>query len=458
MSIDSIMSSSVPPNNTVQIPSSSADLIRQIMMPANNDRHNIQRPSARLIPNGLNAFKCKKAMFVAFIFAILLCPASAYFEDFEPDYRWHSVRFKFVITYLVTACCAFGVGWKIAQRRQPPLLNGGNGNGNNNNGNNNGGNNNGGNNNGGNNDLHHLQEIRQRKIEQLAEARTHIDDEHQAGFDQDLVPHNDPPGDDHQQQHKLFSEAKETLTGPYKKMFDTCGEKCEPSEESVKFWSEFIELLDKLSAQFVISLEHGIQEQINKLGVLLAKIKGPQLQKSQMAGEVDLVLEPLMDLLEDSLQRYNLQELWKITSVSMEKFVVLPPLGSSEKALLKQLPNAKIGGVTVTKLMSTHEDAFQQLALFVSEFEVRAVQLPSYQQLFHRSALDAEPMLKANCSHISGHPVLITLTSKGNLFVLSLPSLRILLHVPLIGECVDMDDLMFNRCDFSEHGLGIYGQ
>ncbi|KAI3413421.1 hypothetical protein GPALN_010914 [Globodera pallida] len=102
------------------------------------------------------------------------------------------------------------------------------------------------------------------------------------------------------------------------------------------------------------------------------------------------------------------------------------------------------------------EDAFQQLALFVSEFEVRAVQLPSYQQLFHRSALDAEPMLKANCSHISGHPVLITLTSKGNLFVLSLPSLRSLLHVPLIGECVDMDNLIFNRCDFSEHGLGIY--
>uniref|UniRef100_A0A183BJH0 Uncharacterized protein n=1 Tax=Globodera pallida TaxID=36090 RepID=A0A183BJH0_GLOPA len=56
------MSSSVPPNNTVQIPSSSADLIRQIMMPANNDRHNIQRPSARLIPNGLNGFPPPKSL------------------------------------------------------------------------------------------------------------------------------------------------------------------------------------------------------------------------------------------------------------------------------------------------------------------------------------------------------------------------------------------------------------
>ncbi|KAL3075143.1 hypothetical protein niasHS_013366 [Heterodera schachtii] len=122
-------------------------------------------------------------------------------------------------------------------------------------------------------------------------------------------------------------------------------------------------VLDKLSAQFVfISFEHVIKEQFNKLGILLAKIKGPQLQKSQMAGqEVDLVLEPLMDLLEGSLRRYAkqcektvlkyiLKQLWKITIVCMEKFVVLPPpLGSSEKATL---PNAKIGDVT--KLISTH--------------------------------------------------------------------------------------------------------
>ncbi|KAL3104719.1 hypothetical protein niasHT_022963 [Heterodera trifolii] len=121
-------------------------------------------------------------------------------------------------------------------------------------------------------------------------------------------------------------------------------------------------VLDKLSAQFVfVSFEHGIQEQINKFGILLAKINGPQLAKSQMAREVDLVLEPLMDLLEGSLRRYAkqcektvlkyiLKQLWKITIVCMEKFVVLPPpLGSSEKATL---PNAKIGDVT--KLISTH--------------------------------------------------------------------------------------------------------
>ncbi|EGT42193.1 hypothetical protein CAEBREN_17280, partial [Caenorhabditis brenneri] len=120
-------------------------------------------------------------------------------------------------------------------------------------------------------------------------------------------------------------------------------------------------VLDKLSAEFVATLEPHIHEQTIKLGMLLVKIKGPQLQKTQVQPEADAVLEPLMDLLEGSLRRYAdscektvlkyiLKELWKITIVNMEKRVVLPPL--SDKALLKQLPNAKIGDVT--KLMSTN--------------------------------------------------------------------------------------------------------
>lgn len=43
-------------------------------------------------------------------------------------------------------------------------------------------------------------------------------------------------------------------------------------------------VLDKLSRQFVASLQPNIQQQINKLGLLLTKIKGPQLQKSQVQG------------------------------------------------------------------------------------------------------------------------------------------------------------------------------
>lgn len=43
-------------------------------------------------------------------------------------------------------------------------------------------------------------------------------------------------------------------------------------------------VLDKLSGQFVASLVPNIHEQMNRLGVILTKIKGPQLQKSQLVG------------------------------------------------------------------------------------------------------------------------------------------------------------------------------
>ncbi|MCP9260474.1 Protein unc-13 B [Dirofilaria immitis] len=121
-------------------------------------------------------------------------------------------------------------------------------------------------------------------------------------------------------------------------------------------------VLNKLSGQFVESLVPNIHIQMNKLGVILSKIKGAHLPKSQLVGEVDSVLEPLMELLEDKLQdyasqcektvlKYLLKELWRATITSMEKLVVLPPLDN--KAILKQIPNAEVF-CDMTKLMSTH--------------------------------------------------------------------------------------------------------
>ncbi|CAG9530531.1 unnamed protein product [Cercopithifilaria johnstoni] len=121
-------------------------------------------------------------------------------------------------------------------------------------------------------------------------------------------------------------------------------------------------VLNKLSGQFVESLVPNIHVQMNKLGVILSKMKGPQLSKSELVGEVDSVLEPLMELLEDKLQdyasqcektvlKYLLKELWRATIMSMEKLVVLPPLDN--KAILKQIPNAEVF-CDMTKLMSTH--------------------------------------------------------------------------------------------------------
>ncbi|CAJ0564774.1 unnamed protein product, partial [Mesorhabditis spiculigera] len=123
-------------------------------------------------------------------------------------------------------------------------------------------------------------------------------------------------------------------------------------------------VLDKLSRMFAISLERGIDGQMNELGTRLAKVKGPQLQKTQVQQEVDMVLAPLMDMLEGSLQRYAqgcektvlkylLKELWRMTIQGMERIVVLPPL-ADKNAILRQLPNAKIGGAM--KLASTLKD------------------------------------------------------------------------------------------------------
>ncbi|KAK0427328.1 hypothetical protein QR680_010173 [Steinernema hermaphroditum] len=120
-------------------------------------------------------------------------------------------------------------------------------------------------------------------------------------------------------------------------------------------------VLDKLSQQFAASFEPNIHEKTNLLAIYLQKIKGPHVEKSQVGQEVEMVLDPLMDLLEGSLQRYSqqcektvlkylLKELWRITIVSTEKLVVLPPF--ADKALLNKIPNAKISDVSRT--LTTH--------------------------------------------------------------------------------------------------------
>lgn len=87
------------------------------------------------------------------------------------------------------------------------------------------------------------------------------------------------------------------------------GENLDPSAQTVlnNLQKKLNAVLEKLSAQFAASLETNIQESMNKLGVLLSKIKGPQVQKSQVANEADMILEPLMDLLDGSLTQYATQ-------------------------------------------------------------------------------------------------------------------------------------------------------
>ncbi|XP_077989232.1 protein unc-13 homolog B-like isoform X2 [Glandiceps talaboti] len=103
-------------------------------------------------------------------------------------------------------------------------------------------------------------------------------------------------------------------------------------------------VLDQLSQVFAISLEPRIHESMQQLSVLLSKVKGAgnvalsqPSQRNSVQAESDVVLRPLMDLLDGSLTMFAqtcektvlkrlLKELWRIVMNTMEKTVVLPPM------------------------------------------------------------------------------------------------------------------------------------
>uniref|UniRef100_A0A5S6Q862 Phorbol ester/diacylglycerol-binding protein unc-13 n=1 Tax=Trichuris muris TaxID=70415 RepID=A0A5S6Q862_TRIMR len=149
------------------------------------------------------------------------------------------------------------------------------------------------------------------------------------------------------------------------KMYETMdGPNLDPDAQLIMkgLQSKLNNVLEKLTNVFAASLQTNIYDSTVKLGTLLVRVKGSgQVQKSQVTAEADLILEPLMDLLDVSLTKYAqrcektvlkklLKELWRITISCMEKLVVLPVY--PDKNLLKQLPNAKIGDVS--KMLSNH--------------------------------------------------------------------------------------------------------
>ncbi|XP_053405969.1 protein unc-13 homolog A-like isoform X6 [Mercenaria mercenaria] len=129
-------------------------------------------------------------------------------------------------------------------------------------------------------------------------------------------------------------------------------------------------VLDELSNIFAKSLEPQIQQSMQELGALLSKVKGAgqvslsqPSQRTNIQQESDMVLRPLMDLLDGSLSMFAqvcektvlkrlLKELWRIVMYTMEKTVVLPPLSdprqqSSDKLLpLPGSAQAKIEDVS----------------------------------------------------------------------------------------------------------------
>ncbi|GFR73847.1 protein unc-13 homolog B [Elysia marginata] len=130
-------------------------------------------------------------------------------------------------------------------------------------------------------------------------------------------------------------------------------------------------VLDELSSIFSKSLEPQIQQSMQELGALLSKVKGggqvslsQPSQRSSIQQESDMVLRPLMDLLDGSLSMFAqvcektvlkrlLKELWKIVMHTMEKTVVLPPL-SDPRQLLPLPSNAQAKIEDMSRILLNH--------------------------------------------------------------------------------------------------------
>ncbi|XP_055956312.1 protein unc-13 homolog B isoform X9 [Patella vulgata] len=130
-------------------------------------------------------------------------------------------------------------------------------------------------------------------------------------------------------------------------------------------------VLDELSTIFSKSLEPQIQQSMNELGQLLCKVKragqvslSQPSQRTTIQQESDMVLRPLMDLLDGSLSMFAqvcektvlkrlLKELWRIVMHTMEKTVVLPPL-SDPRQLLPLPGNAQAKIEDMSRILLNH--------------------------------------------------------------------------------------------------------
>ncbi|XP_055864436.1 protein unc-13 homolog B-like isoform X1 [Biomphalaria glabrata] len=158
------------------------------------------------------------------------------------------------------------------------------------------------------------------------------------------------------------------------KVFESMGgEKLDADAANVlnELQSKLNGVLDQLSSIFSKSLEPQIQQSMQELGSLLCKVKGggqvslsQPSQRSSIQQESDMVLRPLMDLLDGSLSMFAqvcektvlkrlLKELWKIVMHTMEKTVVLPPL-SDPRQLLPLPSNAQAKIEDMSRMLLNH--------------------------------------------------------------------------------------------------------
>ena len=117
-----------------------------------------------------------------------------------------------------------------------------------------------------------------------------------------------------------------------------------------------------------------------------------------------------------------------------------PTSANVERALL----NKVLTRTSLSPTVNTQEgnlpppEELAQLGIFVSEYDIKVIALPSYQQVYQ--CKPDIPLVKARATHVRGYPVLMCLSGAGHIVVYSLPSLKPLIQQPLFKGSVDVDD------------------
>ncbi|XP_065944867.1 protein unc-13 homolog B isoform X5 [Magallana gigas] len=183
------------------------------------------------------------------------------------------------------------------------------------------------------------------------------------------------------------------------------GEKLDSDTSSIlkELQSKLNSVLDHLSSVFAKSLEPQIKQSTQELGQLLSKVKGAgqvslsqPSQRNSIQQESELVLKPLMELIDGSLTMFAqecektvlkrlLKELWRIVMYTMEKTVVLPPLSDprqeKEKDQARLIP---LPGAAQTKI----EDVSR---LFLSHVSQMPMNVPMIQDMSKEAEKNLTP-------------------------------------------------------------------